>query len=180
MTAAHWPWRQSCPLRAPPQAPPPQGCLRCPPQTRWMASPAGPSAGLGPAVHTALLNSAIRATSKSSLRCPFSKVSCCYLPRCLSLEGSKVGEDRGRNSRQVEFGHPFRLGTPFIGTDPSVSSPLLTHGLTGLSSLEVGHLEVVPGAGKGQGWGTQSTFQEAPISAASCLGLGVGAWRDSL
>lgn len=88
------------------------------------------------------------------------------------------GEDRGRNNYQVESGYPFRLGTPLELTP--ASSPLLTHGLTGLSSLEVGHLEVVPGAGKGQGWGAQPTFQEAPISPASCLALGIGPWHDSL
>lgn len=64
-----------------------------------------------------------------------------------------MGEDQGRSCCQVEFGYSFRLGTPLELTPP-VSRPLLTHGLTGLSSLEVGHLDVVPGAGKGQGWGT--------------------------
>lgn len=75
LTAA-WPsWRRSCPLQALPPAPHPRGCRLCPHPTRWMASPAVPSAGPGPGAPIVPLSSAIRATSRSSRHCPCSKVS---------------------------------------------------------------------------------------------------------
>lgn len=61
----------------------------------------------------------------------------------LWLEGLD-GPFQARDSTTRDDPHP-----------PALQPSLLTHGLTGLSSLEVGHLKVVPpwGADQGQGWG---------------------------
>lgn len=60
---------------------------------------------------------------------------------------------------------------------PALQPSLLTHGLTGLSSLEVGHLEVAPpwGADQGQGWGPQPGFQEATKQPSCFQGPRAGA-----
>lgn len=90
-------------------------------------------------------------------------------------EGSKqqlAAAIRGR------LGSPFQVRDSTIRADPHPQpSLLLTHGLIGLSSLEVGHLEVAPpwGADHGQGWGPQPGFQRPleaqalPVSRSRCL-----------
>lgn len=64
---------------------------------------------------------------------------------------------------------PFQERDSTIRADPHPQPSLLTHGLTGLSSLEVGHQEVAPpwGADQGQGWGLQPGCQEATSSPAA-------------
>lgn len=69
------------------------------------------------------------------------------------------------------LGSPFQVRDSPIGADPHPQPSLLTHGLIGLSSLEVGHREVAPpwGADHGQGWGPQPGLQR-PVEAQALPG----------
>lgn len=116
LTTASLSWRRSCPLRVPLPALLPRGSRLCPHRTRWMASPAVPSAGPGPGAPIVLLSSAIRATSRSSLHCPYSKVSPTAAARASQAKLQGVGR-----SVRGSLDSPFQAGTPPSELTPTPS-----------------------------------------------------------